>query len=285
MWREGCIAARGLNIFGSGSIEVMILKASNGKQIARDTTHSLASEHFETVNPPEPSTQQEHLLVIIDGRALDRQCLAKSIVAQKSDMRVLALGSIEEWRQQHSQQPRLSAILLNIGSRKISEHTVAEEIRRLSSEFDPAPVIVLADTDELGQIMKALECGAKGYIPSSVNIDVCIEAVYLALAGGIFVPASSVFAVRQLLETGNTVARPFASMFTARQAEVAEALRRGKANKIIAYELNLRESTVKVHVRNIMKKIKATNRTEVAYKINDLFPDHLPADDANRRHR
>ncbi len=262
----------------------MILKASNGKQIARDTTHSSASEHFEAVNPPEPSTQQEHLLVIIDGRALDRQCLAKSIVAQKSDMRVLALGSIEEWRQQHSQRPRLSAILLNIGSRKVSEHTVAEEIRRLSSEFDPAPVIVLADTDELGQIMKALECGAKGYIPSSVNIDVCIEAVYLALAGGVFVPASSVLAMRQLLETGK-VARPFASMFTARQVEVAEALRRGKANKIIAYELNLRESTVKVHVRNIMKKIKATNRTEVAYKINDLFPGDLPADDPSRRHR
>ncbi len=38
-------------------------------------------------------------------------------------------------------------------------------------------------------------------------------------------------------------------MFTVRQAEVVEALRKGKANKIIAYELKLRESTVKVHVR------------------------------------
>ena len=45
-----------------------------------------------------------------------------------------------------------------------------------------------------------------------------------------------------------------------------------KANKIIAYELKLRESTVKVHIRNIMKKLKATNRTEVACKVNDLFP-------------
>ena len=52
-----------------------------------------------------------------------------------------------------------------------------------------------------------------------------------------------------------------------------DALRRGKANKIIAYELNLRESTVKVHVRNIMKKLKATNRTEVAFKIRDLLPE------------
>jgi DNA-binding NarL/FixJ family response regulator len=60
-------------------------------------------------------------------------------------------------------------------------------------------------------------------------------------------------------------------MFTARQAAVIEALRRGKANKIIAYELNLRESTVKVHVRNIMKKLHATNRTEVAYLASRLL--------------
>ncbi len=61
-------------------------------------------------------------------------------------------------------------------------------------------------------------------------------------------------------------------MFTARQAAVIEALRRGKANKIIAYELSMCESTVKVHIRNIMKKLNATNRTEVAYKMDTLFP-------------
>jgi DNA-binding NarL/FixJ family response regulator len=60
-------------------------------------------------------------------------------------------------------------------------------------------------------------------------------------------------------------------MFTARQAAVVEALRRGKANKIIAYELKMRESTVKVHVRAIMKKLKARNRTEVAFLANGLM--------------
>lgn len=64
-------------------------------------------------------------------------------------------------------------------------------------------------------------------------------------------------------------------MFTQRQEEVIRALRRGKANKIIAYELNLRESTVKVHIRNIMQKLKATNRTEVAYKLGDMFPAEI----------
>jgi DNA-binding NarL/FixJ family response regulator len=54
---------------------------------------------------------------------------------------------------------------------------------------------------------------------------------------------------------------------------VLRALREGKANKIIAYELNMRESTVKVHVRNIMKRLNARNRTEVAFKTRDLFSE------------
>jgi len=45
---------------------------------------------------------------------------------------------------------------------------------------------------------------------------------------------------------------------------VLDHLKLGKANKVIAYELAMSESTVKVHIRNIMKKMKATNRTEVA---------------------
>jgi DNA-binding NarL/FixJ family response regulator len=60
-------------------------------------------------------------------------------------------------------------------------------------------------------------------------------------------------------------------VFTARQSAVVEAVRHGKANKVIAYELNMRESTVKVHIRNIMRKLKARNRTEVAFLTNNLF--------------
>jgi DNA-binding NarL/FixJ family response regulator len=52
---------------------------------------------------------------------------------------------------------------------------------------------------------------------------------------------------------------------------VVEALRMGKANKTIAYELNMCESTVKVHVRNIMKRLKARNRTQVAYLTSELL--------------
>lgn len=216
--------------------------------------------------------QDQIRCLIIDSRALDRECLAQSLTSHDLGMEVLAVASVDEWRRKGEFHPRLGAILLNLGGRKTTDGNVATEIARLTTEFQSVPVVVLADTDDLPQILKALECGVRGYIPTSVGIEVCVEAIGLAIAGGIFVPASSVLAMRHLIDSNSQGALPQAGMFTLRQAEVVQALRRGKANKIIAYELNLRESTVKVHIRNIMKKLKATNRTEVAYKINDLFP-------------
>ncbi|TIN31077.1 MAG: response regulator transcription factor [Mesorhizobium sp.] len=212
-------------------------------------------------------------LLMLDGRALDRECLASALEDHELGMAVVAMGSIEEWRIRKGSASSLSTILFNLGGRKVTDHGIADEIRHISSEFKTVPVVILADTEDLAQVLTALECGARGYIPTSVGIDVCVEAINLAAAGGIFVPASSVLSMRHLIKSGNCDPRPLTGMFTLRQAEVAQALRRGKANKIIAHELNLRESTVKVHIRNIMKKLKATNRTEVAYKVNDLFAE------------
>ncbi|MDW9551096.1 DNA-binding response regulator [Sinorhizobium meliloti] len=208
-------------------------------------------------------------LLILDGRALGRECLARTLINHGLAMDVAAYGSIDDWREMKGNCPPVAAVLFNIGARQDGE--IATDIPTLASEFRPAPVVVLSDSDDIAQILRVLEGGAKGFIPTSVGVDVCIEAIGLAIAGGVFVPASSVVAARHLIETEKHLAPPLAGMFTIRQAEVVEALRKGKANKIIAYELNLRESTVKVHIRTIMKKLKATNRTEVACKLNEMY--------------
>jgi len=212
-------------------------------------------------------------LVILDKRTLDRECFAQCLLSHGIEMEVRAFASLQEWRAEENLHSPLRGILLNIGGRKMSDLPVLTELRELVAECPGTPVIVMADNDELDQVLLALENGACGYIPTSVVVEVCIEAISLAVAGGTFVPASSVVAMREVINPNTRNVRPSSGMFTQRQAEVARALRRGKANKIIAYELNLRESTVKVHIRNIMKKLKATNRTEVAYKISELLPD------------
>src|SRR3984885_6574425 len=70
---------------------------------------------------------------------------------------------------------------------------------------------------------------------------------------------------------------------TAREVAVIRAIQQGKPNKVIAYELNMCESTVKVHVRNLMKKMKAKNRTDLAIKTQTALQPHAgPALTAQR---
>ncbi|AFL49698.1 DNA-binding NarL/FixJ family response regulator [Sinorhizobium fredii] len=246
--------------------------------VARTYEHSALEFHTqdrlltgEATKETSERAAPDSALLLLDRRTLDRQCLAQCLVTHGVDIEVLAFGSIDEWRRDRDPHPPLSAILLSLGARKATDPSIASEIADSVKEFRPIPVVVLSDADELAQILMALDCGARGYIPSSVGVDVCVAAVDLARAGGIFVPADSVLGYAAT-SAGEESARPGAAMFTRRQEDVIRALRRGKANKIIAHELNLHESTVKVHVRNIMKKLKATNRTEVAYKASQMLP-------------
>jgi DNA-binding NarL/FixJ family response regulator len=196
-------------------------------------------------------------LLIIDRRALERECLAQALAAHHMGLKVKTCGSLQEWQASINNPAGLRAVLVNTGNRNLSDGDLSAEICELVEAFQRVAVVMVADNDDLTTILKALELGVQGYIPTTVGIEICMQAIELAIAGGKFVPASCVLSLRKL---------------TARQSAVAEGLRRGKANKIIAYELNLCESTVKVHIRNIMKKLGATNRTEVAYKIGDMIP-------------
>ncbi len=213
----------------------------------------------------------DRCLLIIDPRTLERECLATSLMTNGLGMNAVAVGSVAEWKQRKDVGQTVGAVLLNIAGNKASDASLSEQIASITAECTPAPVVILADGDDLNQMLRVLEYGARGFIPTSVGIEVCVEAISLAVAGGTFLLAGNSFPTAAPVEESQQKPKELTRMFTLRQAEVVQALRKGKANKIIAYELNLRESTVKVHIRNIMKKLKATNRTEVAYKLNDLL--------------
>lgn len=215
---------------------------------------------------------QKGSVVLIDDRILARECLRNSLDSRHAPWKVIAYNSMEEWHEQADRHPPLAAVLLHAGSNEIADPHMEERIKQVIQSSDPAPLIILADTDDVAQILAAFEYGARGYIPSSVSVEVCVEAINLALAGGVFVPANTVFAMRDVISSNSTPQRHRRmGMFSSRQIQVAKAIWEGKPNKIIAYELNMCESTVKVHIRTIMQKLKATNRTQVAYKVSNLF--------------
>lgn len=205
---------------------------------------------------------------------LNRECLARGLSTADSGLDVNTLASVQEWHNM-DERSKLSVMLLSIGNKLTTDSIVSDEIRHVAHELS-VPVVVLAESEELGTVLHAFNCGARGYIPSSATIQTCVMAIKCVMSGGIFIPGNIMGSMTKMYNNGNNTnhdeaANGGGSMFTVRQLQVIKALRQGKANKIIAYDLNMCESTVKVHIRNIMKKLEATNRTEIAFKINNLM--------------
>jgi DNA-binding NarL/FixJ family response regulator len=218
-------------------------------------------------------------IVLIDPRALLRDCLAYCLGEAYADRRIESYASIAEWKASSEGDQPPAVVLLSVpGTRRLADGNSAENALPTQVGGN-IPIIIISDSEDSARILHALTNGARGYIPTSLALAVAVEAVRLVDAGGTFVPVSTLLASRPATaDNGNT-------LFTPRQITVMEALHRGKTNKQIALELNMRESTVKVHIRHIMKKLKARNRTEVAVLTNGLFapPDLTNFDDSAPR--
>jgi DNA-binding NarL/FixJ family response regulator len=220
-------------------------------------------------------------IIIIEKRALIRDCLRRCFEAA-SEQKVIAVRSVEDCLQ-IATTAVTSLVIFSVANHLKNPETL-RDIGRLVQGEKARPLIVLSDGDDLEQIVAVLDTGARGYIPTDLAFEVAVEAVRLVCAGGVFIPASTLVGARQPGgETPRPALRSASGIFTARQAAVVDAVRRGKANKVIAFELKMRESTVKVHVRNIMKKLNAKNRTEVAFMANELLKSaDLPPMQAGR---
>lgn len=209
----------------------------------------------------------EQRLVLICKSNLDRECLRHSLLNTGLRIPVVCFETTEV-SDMDAADINAAVLLLHIGARKVTDPDVSAEIKTLKADWDPVPVILLSESEDWEQIVCAIELGVRGFIPTSVGVKICVEAVHLAMAGGIFIPATCITGRAQTQKTSH---HDLSGLFTAREIQVIHLLRQGKANKTIAYELNMSESTVKVHMHNIMKKFGATNRTEVAYKLNNIY--------------
>lgn len=232
----------------------------------------------EKASPPARLHPAQTTIVLIDPRYLTRECISNWLTLRGSDLQVHAHSSVPEAIDFHADPaPRDAVVLYNIGPASASDPDVADHIAQLSEAMPTVPVSLISDREDTAAIVEALDQGVRGYVPTSISASVLMGAIHLIKVGGTFIPATAVtemdrehLRVPSAAGSSGNGSRVF-EQFTPRQAQVLTCLRQGKANKTIAYELSMCESTVKVHVRHIMKKLNATNRTQVAFLTNSLF--------------
>jgi len=208
-------------------------------------------------------------VIYLDSRAFTRECVGGWLQTSLSGFNVRVLPDPDQIEGTAIASGKIRAAIINAGPERISSATVTRLLSRVNERLPEVPVAVLSDHEDAESIREAFELGVRGYIPTSLASLVAVGAVHLVCVGGTFAPAAALLCRddRPQRATGESPIEGF----TQRQSQILECLRRGMANKLIAYELNMCESTVKVHIRNIMKKLKATNRTQVAYLTRGFF--------------
>ena len=222
---------------------------------------------------PEPvrhrqSSDGTATVLLIDGRPLMRECLAQALRAEWSTAALSTTG----W-DGLQRAAGASTVHLCIAC---DDGTGGLAVDRLTAAFPDAALVVVSDDQSYASIARAAAQGVRGYFSTAVELCVLVQGLRLVLLGGTALPV----AVARMDETAHAptptpapraLSRFSADLFTPKELEVLRSLASGRQNKLIAYDLSICETTVKVHLRHIFRKLGTTNRTHAALLARDLL--------------
>jgi DNA-binding NarL/FixJ family response regulator len=210
-------------------------------------------------------------VLYIDRQRLGRDCVSKQLADHLPEWTIESASSIQDIQRNDIRRCQPSLVVLNTHGASVDSAEVANEMAMIAEAAPGSPLVVLSDLDDATQVLLATRLGARGYLPANLPLPQAIGAIRLIGGGGTYIPTCILHA--SSLSQRAAPPRPTDGggnpiEFSPRQRQVLRLLQQGKQNKIIAYELGMCESTVKVHIRHIMRKLNARNRTQVVLLTN-----------------
>jgi DNA-binding NarL/FixJ family response regulator len=225
-------------------------------------------------------------IVIVDRFLLLRSCLARVLRHEFQSFGVLDIATTQEL--EYLLGP-IGLVVLNIESDALTAELVREKLTSLRRALADVPIVLItqwdASTISDSMVSEVARSGVRGYVTGNAPIELILSCLRLVMGGGVHFPQSTTGGGEACIanapvlpdnsgalqlpagdETGELASCTDRSRvaFTERERQVLASLQRGLPNKVIAKNLNLSENTIKVHISNIMRKLNATNRTEVA---------------------
>lgn len=149
-----------------------------------------------------------------------------------------------------------------------------EAVKAIVEESPEVRVLMLTVSEDAADLMEALRSGASGYLLKNIEMEELVSAIRRAAGGDSVVSpqmtAKLIQGVREQPRVSDKLVER--DRFSPRERDILTCLARGESNKEIARELDLAESTVKIHVQNIFKKLGVTSRVQVAlYAVEQGF--------------
>lgn len=142
--------------------------------------------------------------------------------------------------------------------------------RQISTAFPATSVLVVSMLDDDASVFAAMRAGARGFVLKGADPDELRRAIAgVANGEAIFGPGIAERVLDLLTRPPAAEAEPVFPELTAREREVLDHVARGETNPVIARSLYLSPRTVANHVSNILAKLHATDRTDIALRARD----------------
>ncbi len=201
--------------------------------------------------------QAQTTIVIADDHPLFRGALRQAIGSLMPAARVMETNGIEEMNGVLAAERDVDLILLDLNMPGVQGFSGLIALRAGHPDI---PVVIVSATEEATVIRRAIEFGASGFIPKSLDVDTIGSAIKAVLAGDSWTPPDIDLTATEDKETADLVRR--LGTLTPQQVRVLMMLSEGLLNKQIAYELGVSEATVKAHVSAILDKLGVDSRTQ-----------------------
>jgi two-component system, NarL family, nitrate/nitrite response regulator NarL len=202
-------------------------------------------------------------VLLVDDHTLFRSGL-KALLARQPGFEVVgeAADGLEGIKRAKALQPQV--ILLDLHMPGLSGR---EAVKILSEEVPEAHIVMLTVSEDAEDLLETLRLGASGYLLKNIDTQMLLDSIRRAADGESVVSAQMTSKlVRGLRATprSGTPAPLDHERLSPREREILACLARGASNKEIARELAVAESTVKIHVQHILRKLNLTSRVQAA---------------------
>lgn len=194
-------------------------------------------------------------ILLTDDHKLVRAGLVLVLKQMESGADLIEAGTGREAVASAQAHPDLDLVLMDLD---LPDGSGLEALTAINAGNPTLPVVILSALDDQAMVARAMELGARGFIPKTASGEVMINSLRLVLSGGICLPPGYGDLSRGELDAE-------LPNLTQRQLEVLRLMAQGNSNKEIARELGISENTVRVHISAIISALDATNRTEAAY--------------------
>ncbi|MGI2853881.1 response regulator [Shewanella algae] len=142
--------------------------------------------------------------------------------------------------------------------------TGLDTLNALRQEGVTSRIVILTVSDAKQDVLRLLRAGADGYLLKDTEPDLLLEQLKEAMSGHRVISAEVEDYLFELKNAADEEA--WLDSLTPRELQILQHLAEGQSNRVISEELHISEGTVKVHVKNLLRKANAKSRTEMAVR-------------------